>query len=253
MRLIAKRSKQPVSGGDHRRIANAHYGHQGHYSFIRCCHVSPFAVITLFISLLIATPSWSVELATDDFNRADANPIGGNWTTIPGGPGDLQIISNKLSGTTTSQRNGAYNVTAVGDDQYSQGTILGGTGTDGPCPAVRVSAVDETFYAFCPVDIGGDAFDLYKRVAGVYTSLDTQFATWAPGDVIRIEAQGTTIRGYIGGALVASQTDSAITTGQFGILINTSGTLSQTEFDDWSGGDFAPPASGADFFARRRN
>lgn len=208
-------------------------------------------LITALLALLLASPVMAVEIAADAF-AGTANPLGGDWTTIPGGLGDLQKASGIVRGTATSSRNGAYNVTAVGDDQYSQATIISAVGGNAPCVAVRISASDESYYAFCPIDAGGDAWDLFKQVSGAYTSLSSDFNAWAPGDVIKIEAQGTAIRGYINGALVASATDSSVTTGQFGIVLSAGGTLTDTEIDDWSGGDFAPPAASGDFFARRR-
>jgi hypothetical protein len=56
--------------------------------------------------------------ASDNFNRANANPAGGNWTTMPLAVA-IQIISNQCaaSGVGAAAR---WNADTFGNDQYSQ-------------------------------------------------------------------------------------------------------------------------------------
>jgi hypothetical protein len=56
--------------------------------------------------------------ASDNFNRSNANPIGGNWTTVPGLE-NVQIVSNQLTGT-VSPSVAYWNPDTPNNDQYSQ-------------------------------------------------------------------------------------------------------------------------------------
>lgn len=198
-----------------------------------------FKALFLLLALLVAHSASAITLATDNFTGGDANPIGGNWTTLSSGPSALQRVSNAVQGTDTGSRNGAYyNAVSAPNDQWSSLVITAAGGGHGPCVVVRAAVGADSYYAFCPIDAGGDAFDLAKVVAGAYTSLSSDFSAWAPGDTIKIEAQGTTIRGFINGVEVASVTDSALASGQFGIVIGGESPLTNRVGDNWSGGDF---------------
>ncbi len=205
------------------------------------------AILWTLCALLIATPCYAGVLATDNFNRANENPLSG-WTTITD-EWPLQIIADQVRGTVTFENNGAY-YTAVTppDDHYSQIRIATGT-SNSVAPAVRVATGAATYYA-ANAQVSPPFADLYKIVGTSYTSLSTASTSLATNDIIRLTVIGSDLTMYQNGVPILTATDNAITSGRFGIYINTGGTLSNTEFDDFEGGDFSLPSGSGN--ARRR-
>jgi hypothetical protein len=81
-------------------------------------------------------------------------------------------------------------------------------------------------------------------VNGTFTSLGTTADAWNPGDVLRVEAQGTTIRLKRNGVTLITATDSAITSGNWGIAYSS--TPASGSISSFAGGNFAgvgPPPS----------
>lgn len=180
-------------------------------------------------------------LATDNFNRADASPIGAPWTTQIGSQA-MKIVSNACTPVSTSMDCGAYNTSASWpNDQYSQCkvTATGGASADlGIGPAVRCSTSATTFYRAVWNGAATNNITLTKAVAGSYTLIWTRTATISAGSVLRIEAQGTAIRVFVNGTQVgASTTDSSITSGSAGVQYSSA--ITTASLDDWEGGDFS--------------
>ena len=74
---------------------------------------------------------------TDNFNRADANPIVSPWATVTGG-NKVQIVSNMATGTTASSNNMVYRADMpVVDNQWGQIT-KSNTGTVGLGVLLRI-------------------------------------------------------------------------------------------------------------------
>lgn len=65
---------------------------------------------------------------------------------------------------------------------------------------------------------------------------ETSGAQFAPGDVVRIEAYGTTIRGLLNGVVILTATHTALTGGQTGLVINQTYSTAQQAIDVWRGG-----------------
>ena len=57
--------------------------------------------------------------ASDNFNRADENPLAGNWTTVPTA-GNCKIVTNVVNGVTTGSNEVYWNAGSFSNDQYSQ-------------------------------------------------------------------------------------------------------------------------------------
>src|SRR5262249_55957028 len=144
--------------------------------------------------------------ATDDFNRGS---LGGNWTTYAGSP--------TLSGTALNA--GGYSIRRTaetfGADHYSE-IVITEANTNGLCAVVRISD-DNNYYYIYP---NGSGFvQIWKKVAGGFSSVTSQFAaTQGAGTTYRLEATGSTIKMYVNGSLITSQTDTSLTTGGPGIV-----------------------------------
>jgi len=175
------------------------------------------------------------QLASDNFNRANENPIAGNWTSGTSTFTDLQIVSNAVRGVTASGDGSAfYNAITWPNDQYSEVKIASLAAAPDGGPAVRLSAADKTGYVFS-VDTNGTEYHLVKFVAGVWTDLSAaQSRTFIVGDIVRIEARGSSISEFHNNVQIFSLADASIAAGNAGLFIfdNSASFI----FDDWAGG-----------------
>lgn len=193
-------------------------------------------------------------VATDNFNRA---AIGANWQGLFTFDGDLTIqASTVVRGTGThnpSRWNGAG---TFANDQYSIVTIVAFGGIDVADyyfgVIARASAdVDSgatntrDFYEMIVQDVSAKRIELAKTVNGTRTILaSSATSSFANGDTIEIECEGTAIRGYRNGSVVLSATDSDLASGKPGLIGSDANTM-----DNWEGGDIT--GSGATIYTRR--
>lgn len=148
--------------------------------------------------------------ASDDFNRADSNPIsGGNWTAVHG---NIQIISNAVQGTTFNYNLAYWSADAFGNDQYAQFVVLV---FNGGGPACRMTSGNNAYV----MDTRSSAnTKMQKVVGGTFTDLQTGLAAQSANDTVYIEAVGTTIKLKVNGVqLGTDQTDSALSSGSAGL------------------------------------
>lgn len=172
-------------------------------------------------------------LAQDNFNRADVNPLDGSWATTTG-LAALKIVSNAVAAATGATDSAARNTAITWpNDQYTEIT-LSTTGTNDGGPCARLASGAYTVYFTNSFD---GSTHMSKVIAGVGTEIGLYAVSWTTNDVLRIDAQGTTIRALKNGAVLGSATDSAITSGSPGIFM-FDGSI---RFDNFVGGDFTGP------------
>jgi hypothetical protein len=112
-------------------------------------------------------------LASDNFVRADQNPLSGNWSPALGITASAQIVSNmvEVSSGPANTATDYYNAVSWPNDQYSEivarADSAGSTGN--MMAAVRMSTTENTMYyggatngSFGPSVI----FKIKKRIAG---------------------------------------------------------------------------------------
>ena len=181
--------------------------------------------------------------ATDDFNRADDTTLGPNWSVVGNAFG---IASNKANfqdgaaGTGTQEGLVRWIADAVGDDQYAQ-AIVSGFGFLGMLgPAVRVSGVWGSVNANAYFYFGRNSPDsggISKFVNNVETQIATGLSGFVNADLLRIEAEGTTIRAYKNGVQHGIDiTDASIASGSFGLYAYTDCPPTGT-YEDFEGGE----------------
>jgi hypothetical protein len=173
--------------------------------------------------------------ATDNFNRANANPIGGNWTTGFNGIA-LKLLSNGcMSSETGGARDNAYwNADAFDSDHYSQIKIAALNGTSlAQGPTVRVQSGAQTFYQ---ANCSTTTISLRKFVAGTITTIGEDKAiAVAAGDIIRLAVFGSVLEVSLNGIVVRTGQDASIPSGGApGIHITGN---ANTIVDDWEGGN----------------
>lgn len=170
---------------------------------------------------------------SDDFNRADSTDLGVNWSEAIV---DWSISANQLAPGTTGTGTVRWTQEFASSDNYSQATIANTSG--GSLGVFTRASVDLGAYYLWRSS--GTQWDLFKNVGGTFTAIGTYVAAIATNDVAKVEANGSTIKGFVGGIERVSVTDTAITTGTFA-GIRTSGSAA-TRYDDWSGADLAGAA-----------
>lgn len=181
-------------------------------------------------------------LASDGFNRTNANPIGSPWTTITS-TSAYQITSNAAAPTATASDCGSrWTGPTFPNDQWVQGRItMAGTNTGaGPGLVARCASAAETLYMIVANHNGTGSCTLYKAVSGTFTMPwgGNRTVVWADGDLWRLEVRGTTLRVLVNGTPVgADVTDSGVTSGNPGIF--SSSTITSGSIDEWCAGDFS--------------
>lgn len=174
---------------------------------------------------------------TDDFNRANENPIASPW--VNGVVlGSLQLINNKVRGIVLSaDQTARLNQINLPADGFVQARLASATANDGGV-TFRHSTTADTFYLGGAVPLSAPSGTrLSKVVDGVLTNLSNAATTWIANDVISLICVSTTITIQQNGITQSTVTDTAITpAGQAGLFIfsNDAGF----ELDDFQAGDF---------------
>jgi len=144
---------------------------------------------------------------SDNFNRANENPLAGNWTTVGGAGANMQLLSNQVRAAVTGNHSCAYWNTDLGSaDHFAE--IRYTAAAEDAGPTVRNLKTDVTLYTYNALDTGGA---IAKLIAGTYTNLAVRAATWAAGDLCRLIVNGSTLQAKKNGVQIgADLTDSSI-------------------------------------------
>ncbi len=178
---------------------------------------------------------------TDDFNRADSDSLGANWTERQG---DWDIVSNHLKNITSAgTANVAHHNTALSSaDYFVQALVNVDTNTQhrGVCARqADFSTADSDLYAALLTGSGAD-YDFYKRVSGSWTKLDDQSQAHSEltDYTIKIQSNGTDHSSWFEGSLKTDAvSDSAISAaGKAGFVV---GTRMLDRWDDFIAEDLA--------------
>lgn len=176
------------------------------------------------------------QIASDNFNRADG-PIGANWTTYAAA--GLQIASNLVEATTTGRNGAFWNANAFNADQYSEITIAGTAGAIAPTVRCSTAGGENGYEAYFSGTFGSAGTMFFQRsVAGAVTNVSNVAATISVGDVVRIQAVGTTITIYKNGVIILTAQDTNLTSGSPGIFTQ-SNPITNAQASLWAGGNAA--------------
>jgi hypothetical protein len=175
---------------------------------------------------------------TDDFNRIDG-ALGANWVQL--NTVAAVIVNNQVTSSGVSNTGAARTVSKfAGENQWAEVTMVNLLGaTKGVMVRVPEGAVNapETGY-YWRVSSGGLA-QLFRFDNGIATALGAGVSVaFAPGDVYRITAIGSTIRGYINGVLIQTATDTTYLDGRCGGIRVTANTAL---LDNFRMGDLVGP------------
>ena len=172
---------------------------------------------------------------SDDFNRANSTDLGANWVEVSG---DWSIVSNQLSpgaagGTIILRAAGAM----ATNDNSAQVTIAATAAASQGVWCRGNSNISQGYLW----RNNGTSWDLFQVVGGSFTVIGTYAAAAAPGDIAKVQAVGTTIKGYVNGVQRVSVTDTAVTTGtSVGIRSDSAGAI---RYDDFAAADVSAGAA----------
>lgn len=179
--------------------------------------VSVSSITGLTTNLSTAASAPAVLVASDSFNRADSsagslgsvdNSYGG--TVVPAWVVDSQIkVKGNQMGADSLTATRYATVDAARTDVRIKATLSVATGGGG----LVARFTDLNNHYLLEVTSAG-VMSIKKRISGTNSSaLATASATIVSGDVIEFSVQGSTLKAYRNGAVVATATDTAITTG----------------------------------------
>jgi hypothetical protein len=166
---------------------------------------------------------------SDSFNRADSSNLGVDWVEVSG---DWSIVSNTLSpgtsGSTVVLRAAGAMAT---NDNYAQAKIAATSAVSNGlwCRG------DSTLTSGYLWRNNGTSWDLFSVVGGTFTVIGTYTAAAAVGDIAKVQAFGTTIKGFVNGVERVSVTNTAVSTGtSVGFRCMSTASIA---WDDFSAGD----------------
>lgn len=164
-------------------------------------------------------------MASDNFNRADANPLDGNWAQ-PSGLSAIQIVSNQVVVSSVNSNSGAYSTVSSVGASYVEITDV--TGRNGG-PAIRMDASGN---GYCLLNWDAGNFYIYLfpsfSVIGFGSGL-----TYQIGDIIGLrEGSGNVkIASQNGVDVLTSSADTTYLTGAPGIFL-----YNELGVDNWTDG-----------------
>ena len=163
--------------------------------------------------------------ATDTELTSYVGESGAAWTMVLGTGLGALVSFGRLRANNTDNVSRMYaRQIVLPDNQYAEGTLRRGSATSGATrvsPAVRISGVNAYWGQW---DRATNVWNLFKSVNGTATSLGTAANTTTFGAdgttaLVRVEANGTTIRMLVNGTPVITATDSSIVSGMGGVRV----------------------------------
>lgn len=191
-------------------------------------------------------------LASDDFNRPDGS-LGANWTLlnftnfVP-----AQIVSHKVTSTAAGGNcDSWYNAIAWPNDQWSQVTVntcLASSFVGISLRQVSAGSSSTAYRIYWNGTTGSSGtWNIQRLQFGTFTTLASGSLTLNIGDTLLGAVVGSNILLYWNRLLIAVISDSALTSGNAGLLVIPVTTISNAAISAWSGGSFqnAPLIPGA--------
>lgn len=169
---------------------------------------------------------------SDNFNRADG-AVGANYTTVAGTP----LVTSNTYGGSTANNSCYYNGDTPNADCYAQAKFnLPSGGSEVLAIGVRLDTASFNGY-YVQYQFGGGT-QIIRIDAGAPTTLATLASDPTTGQVVRLEAQGSTLRVYYNGSLIGSTTDGTYSTANRTFLVQTNSGQAGS-LDDFETGNLA--------------
>lgn len=173
---------------------------------------------------------------SDNFNRADG-AVGANYTTVAGTP----LVTSNTYGGSTANNSCYYNGDTPNADCYAQAKFnLPSGGSELLAVGVRFNPASVNGY-YVQYQFGGGT-KIIRIDAGAPTTLATLASDPTTGQVVRLEAQGNTLRVYYNGSLIGSATDGTYSTANRTFLVQSNSGQAGS-LDDFETGNLSAVAT----------
>ncbi len=208
------------------------------------CAIAPMA-----LNALVATQEGEAvsgipkQLATDNFTRANENPLsdGGNWSSAVFTA--LQVVSNQCEPATNGSEGLAEWVgNAWPNNQYSSVTVqaIESGGEIRVVGRAQDNTVGGGYYFAQILGIGSTNAKLFRVIDGTFTQLGSTFPlTVTAGDTFTLQCQGGTISLWRNGSMLFFVSDGVIINGNTGLAMASVSAVGNTRASLWAGGIFA--------------
>lgn len=143
---------------------------------------------------------------SDDFNRPDSTNLGAGWVEVSG---DWSIIGGQLAPDASSGNTILRAATPMASSDHSAQFTITATTAASQGVWCRGDATLSSGYLWRN---NGSSWDLFA-VTGGFTVIGTYAVAVQPGDVARVQAVGTTIKGFVNGVERVSVVNTAVTSG----------------------------------------
>jgi hypothetical protein len=191
------------------------------------------------------TPLNLSQVASDNFQRANQNPLSGNWTRIStsGNFTTAELTSDLVYPTTTNTVRASYywNPASWNADQWSSVTLASlavNASTFGGAVRESTSGAATEYVGGIYGTASGD-YRIQSIISGTVTALVTSTAAGvspASGDIITCTIVGSQISVYYNGFLIGTVSDSNIASGASGFTLYSASSVTDSEMSGWAGG-----------------
>ncbi|WP_328336755.1 hypothetical protein [Streptomyces violaceus] len=172
---------------------------------------------------------------SDDFNRPNSSDLGVGWVEVSG---DWSIISNQLSPGAAGGTIILRAATPMDSSDHSAQVTIAATTTASQGVWCRGNSNISSGYLWRN---DGTSWGLFAVVGGSFLIIGTYAAAAAPGDVAKVEAVGSTIKGFVNGIQRVSVVNTDVPTGT-SVGIRTE-SVSGLRFDDFTAADITAGAT----------
>jgi hypothetical protein len=187
----------------------------------------------LQFTMSMTPPAPDLDPAVDDFERTN---LGDTWAVAFGTP--AIINASDFGATASGASHAGWQGSAFSADQFCEGEMAAGWNPANSIQlCVRSTLQTGARYGFRW--LGGAGGNIELRYHNGPTSVLLASAgghTLSAGDVMRIEAVGSVIRGYINGGLVLTGNDGNLAGGTASVVVFFGSGTSVSFLESWSGG-----------------
>lgn len=178
-------------------------------------------------------------LVSDNFTRANAGTLGGNWSQGWSGTHDFGISSNTAinEGGGVGSDTAYWSANVFTTTQFSKATFQSTSATDEEVCVNTAAAAVTAYCAGLRQSIDSTHYLMFVESAGSLTQLgSTTAVTVTPGDIVEIDHKsGNSIVLIVNGSTLLTVTDSSVSSGSPGIHANFTSNIAM--FNLWSGGN----------------
>jgi hypothetical protein len=176
---------------------------------------------------------------SDDFNRANAFPLDGQWGLHVVSPRSADLVSNQCNAGAAVNDDRLYYSTGVtpGNDQFAEIDIPALVGDTDVGPVCRL---DTGIYSWYGLSMWTPGPVLFKWVTGAFSNITSLSGTVTAGTRYRLEVTGSNLTAKANGSTIGGVTDTSLPSGLVGFFMYTGACV----LDNWAGGDLSAAGDG---------